>query len=171
MRGYHSFLWYWWNCRGIQWDIQCFVCRTVIKNNFCPICNPRSGRGVQHYVIKICQWLAAGRWFSPVTSVSSSKKTECHYIAEILLKVVLNTIKPNQIKHILYMYMGYHIMLYTSPWAGITNRTKIIFNHCSADKTLYIPLYSTYKIGQKLFLLIQVKRSNHVQKVHNAIFS
>jgi hypothetical protein len=40
----------------------------------------------------ICQWLATGRWFSPGTSVSSNNNTDCHYIAEILLKVALNTI-------------------------------------------------------------------------------
>ena len=35
-----------------------------------------------------------GWWFSPGTSVSSTNKTDCHDIAEILLKVALNTIKP-----------------------------------------------------------------------------
>jgi hypothetical protein len=39
----------------------------------------------------------AGRWFSPGTSVSSINKTDHHIIAEILLKVALNTI--NQIKN------------------------------------------------------------------------
>jgi hypothetical protein len=33
-----------------------------------------------------------GQWFSPGTSVSSTNKTESHDIAEILLKVALNTI-------------------------------------------------------------------------------
>ena len=41
---------------------------------------------------QVCQWLVAGRWFSPGTPVSSTNKTDCHDIAEILLKVVLNTI-------------------------------------------------------------------------------
>ena len=41
---------------------------------------------------KVCQWLAAGRWFSPGTAVSSTNKTDCHDITEILLKVMLNTI-------------------------------------------------------------------------------
>ena len=45
---------------------------------------------------KVCQWLATGRWFSPGTSVSSTIKTDCHDIAEILLKVALNTIKTNK---------------------------------------------------------------------------
>jgi hypothetical protein len=37
----------------------------------------------------VCQWLAAGRWFSPGTPVSATNKTYCHYITEILLKVEL----------------------------------------------------------------------------------
>ena len=36
-----------------------------------------------------------GRWFSPGTPVSSTNKTDYHDITEILLKVALNTIKPN----------------------------------------------------------------------------
>jgi hypothetical protein len=42
---------------------------------------------------KVCQWLATGRWFSLGTPVSSTNKTDCHDITEILLKVALNTIK------------------------------------------------------------------------------
>ena len=41
---------------------------------------------------KVCQWLEAGQWFSLGTLVSSTNKTDCHDIAEILLKVVLSTI-------------------------------------------------------------------------------
>jgi hypothetical protein len=40
-------------------------------------------------MIKVCQGLAAGLWFSPVPS---TYKTDCHDVTEILLKVVLNTI-------------------------------------------------------------------------------
>jgi hypothetical protein len=40
---------------------------------------------------KVCQWLATDRWFSPGTPVSSTNKTDRHDIAEILLKVALNT--------------------------------------------------------------------------------
>jgi hypothetical protein len=58
----------------------------------------RSGRGVQLYSLyaKFCQWLATGRWFSPGPPVSSINKTERHDIAEILLKVTLNTIKKRR---------------------------------------------------------------------------
>jgi hypothetical protein len=41
---------------------------------------------------KVCQWLAAGRWFSPGTPVSSTNKTYRHDITEILLKVTLKTV-------------------------------------------------------------------------------
>jgi hypothetical protein len=41
---------------------------------------------------KACPLLQAGRWFSPGTPVSSTNKTDCHNITEILLKVSLNII-------------------------------------------------------------------------------
>ena len=40
---------------------------------------------------KVYQLLAHGRWFSPGTPASSTTKTGRHDIAEILLKVTLNT--------------------------------------------------------------------------------
>jgi hypothetical protein len=40
---------------------------------------------------KVYQLLAQGRWFSPGTPASSTTKTGCHDIAEILFKVALNT--------------------------------------------------------------------------------
>jgi hypothetical protein len=40
---------------------------------------------------KVYQLLAQSRWFSPGTPASSTTKTGCHDIAEILLKVALNT--------------------------------------------------------------------------------
>ena len=39
----------------------------------------------------------SGQWFSPGTSASSTNKTERHDIAEILLKVTLNTITHNHL--------------------------------------------------------------------------
>jgi hypothetical protein len=45
---------------------------------------------------KVYQLLALGRWFSPGTLVSSTTKPLRHDIAEILLKVALNT--KNEIK-------------------------------------------------------------------------
>ena len=43
---------------------------------------------IQHYD-QVCQLLAAGWWFSPV---SATNKTDRHDTIEILLKVALNTI-------------------------------------------------------------------------------
>ena len=45
---------------------------------------------------KVCQWLATGWWFSPGPPVSSTNKTDCHDITEILLKESSNIIKANQ---------------------------------------------------------------------------
>jgi hypothetical protein len=44
---------------------------------------------------------AHGRWFSPGTQASSTTKTGRHDIAEILLKVALNTINQS-IKKVTY---------------------------------------------------------------------
>ena len=48
-------------------------------------------RGVLYTTLcdKICQWLAAGRWFSPDYSTN---KTDCHDLTKLLLYVVLNTV-------------------------------------------------------------------------------
>jgi len=53
----------------------------------------RSWRGVLDTTScdKVCQWLAADRWFSPGTPVSSINKTDRHDITELFLKVALNT--------------------------------------------------------------------------------
>ena len=61
---------------------------------------------------KVCQWLATGRWFSPGVPVSSTNKTDCHDITEILLKVALNTKHLNHhwisLYYITYKYMIIH---------------------------------------------------------------
>jgi hypothetical protein len=48
---------------------------------------------------KVYQLLAHGRWFSPGAPASSTTKTGRHDIAEILLKVALNT-KNQSINHL-----------------------------------------------------------------------
>jgi len=55
--------------------------------------NPTHGEvySIQNYVIQFGQWLSYG------ILVSSIKKTDRHDIAEILLKVALNTITLTQI--------------------------------------------------------------------------
>jgi hypothetical protein len=52
---------------------------------------------------KVYQLLAHGRWFSPA---SSTTKTGRHDIAEILLKVALNTKKSKSSLYI-YIYIGH----------------------------------------------------------------
>jgi hypothetical protein len=42
-----------------------------------------------NFICKVCQWLTTGQWFS---LISSTNKTDCHDMTEILLKVALNTI-------------------------------------------------------------------------------
>jgi hypothetical protein len=36
---------------------------------------------------KVCQWLAAGQWFSPGTPVSSFNKTDCHNVLSFRLNI------------------------------------------------------------------------------------
>jgi hypothetical protein len=68
---------------------------------------------------KVCQWHVTSLWFSPGSPVSSTNKTDCQDITEILLNVALNTImqtnKLNQANHaylILFLYLSCVIKLY-----------------------------------------------------------
>ena len=88
---------------------------------------------------KVCQWLATGWWFSPGTPVSSTNKTDHHDITEILLKVVLNTIKQTN-KHTwiskLPFWFRFHIsvrycLLQLSKCKPVSNiRVNTHVNHC-----------------------------------------
>jgi hypothetical protein len=51
------------------------------------------------------QLLAQGWWFSPGTPAFSTTKTGCHDVAEILLKVALNTKIQIQIHSLIINYM------------------------------------------------------------------
>jgi len=58
---------------------------------------------------KVYQLLTHGRWFSPDTLASSTTKSGRHDIAEILLKVALNTknqLKSNHKGHIQVLFFG-----------------------------------------------------------------
>jgi hypothetical protein len=59
---------------------------------------------------KVYQLLAHGRWFSPGTPASSTTKTGRHDIAEILLKVALNTI--NQINQSILLKFNLNLVNY-----------------------------------------------------------
>ena len=65
---------------------------------------------------KVCQWLATGRWFSPGTLVSSTNKTDCQNITEILSRVVLNTINQPSIFSC-KKWCHYH--LYMTKWQNL----------------------------------------------------
>ena len=86
-------------------------------------------------MIKVYQLLAHGRWFSLDTLASSTTKTGCHDIAEILLKVALNTI--NQLlKGVVAISECAYLL---TPWHSCTVLQKImtfcfvrvaIYNNC-----------------------------------------
>ena len=61
------------------------------------ICNGCNFTHTWKALAKPHQWLATGRWIYPGPPVSPTNKTDRHDIAEILLKVALNTIKTNQL--------------------------------------------------------------------------
>jgi hypothetical protein len=51
---------------------------------------------------KVFQWLTVGHWFSPGTLISSTNKTDCHDITEILLKVALITMTLTLLKSFVF---------------------------------------------------------------------
>ena len=63
---------------------------------------------------KVCQWLVAGRLFSPGTPVSFTNKIDRHDITEILLKMALNTINltPNPIVGFVYLFFIWQGVLF-----------------------------------------------------------
>jgi hypothetical protein len=52
---------------------------------------------------KVCQWQAAGRWFSPGIPIYTTNKGDRRNIPEILLKVALNTMTLTPITNELYI--------------------------------------------------------------------
>jgi hypothetical protein len=91
---------------------------------------------------KVCQWLARGQWFSPV---SSTNKTDHLDIAEILLKVALNTIilTPSfiPINHF-WVYVRYILKL-GYYWKDVMSHKNFIMNAldciCFSLNLLYLP--------------------------------
>ena len=78
---------------------------SVYHCNSCEFDN-RSWRGILDTTLcdKVCQWLAAGRWFSPGIPVSFTHKTDSQE-TEILLKVALSTITLTLINNNCYIFM------------------------------------------------------------------
>ena len=82
---------------------------------------------------KICQWLAAGWWVSPV---SSTNKTDRHDITELLLKVALNTVELlkqplikllNGSKKVHHNHSSHGIVIFydisRAQWVGLPNKS------------------------------------------------
>ena len=86
---------------------------------------------------KCCQLLVTGLWFSPGTPVSSTNKTDCHNITEILLKVALNTInQPTNLYFRLQMVIDRIVDKFTS--AGImTQELDHVKLHVTVMNTLF----------------------------------
>jgi len=82
-------------CRGCDRMVVCFttICNQCLSLLTLWVRIPFRWGVLDTLYVKVYQWLAAGWWFSPV---SSTNKTDRHNITEILSKVLLNTIKPNQ---------------------------------------------------------------------------
>ena len=59
----------------------------------------------QHYVIKFVSDFQQVGGFSPGTPVSSNNKTDRHDIAEILLKVTLDTLTLTQIVQLFFYFV------------------------------------------------------------------
>jgi hypothetical protein len=53
-----------------------------------------------------------GQWFSPGTLISSTNKTDCHDITEILLKVALNAIITTKTKKFNASYTTTALLFY-----------------------------------------------------------
>ena len=88
---------------SLKWDnlLFCYlhICNRIVVGIYNYLCNQCLSqrmlrRGILNTTLcdKVCQWYATGRWPTLGTPVSSTHKSDRHGIAEILLKVVLNTI-------------------------------------------------------------------------------
>jgi hypothetical protein len=99
----------------------------IISNPFCSWCF--------FFAIhsnKVYQLLAHGRCFSPGTPASSTTKTGHHDIAEILLKVALNTInQTNQFKTLIGLSFG------TYPQLFLQKKLLIIWSKILYSETYY----------------------------------
>ena len=114
---------------------------------------------------KVCQWRAAGLWFSPGPPVSSTNKTDCHDIAEIFLKVALNTIKQKQIiftevyAKVNMCFLGsrdrhdymVHVVGFTTTYAIGACHMYIVHLHLTS--ILFYPVFIAlkWKEGERLF--------------------
>jgi hypothetical protein len=106
---------------------------------------------------KVCQWLATDPWFSLATPVSSTNKTDPHYITEILLKVVLNT-KTITLTLLFYLFVNkwenYGLLSY---WHLLTDVN--IFNVIKI--TMYIVNINSLSIMRYIYFAVCIARLHH----------
>ena len=76
---------------------------------------------------QVDQWLAAGRWFSPVSSIN---KTDRHDITEILLKVALKTI-------ILTLTQKDFILFLSLIIISVKDNVRQIQRKCNRETTIF----------------------------------
>jgi hypothetical protein len=100
------------------------------------------GLACMHYVITVCQWLAAGLWFSQGTPVSSTNKADRHDTTEILLKVTItltlfhvhfNSFYPNWFLVYNYRPLNWSNYLLTKNWVLKTthySRLSFFYQTC-----------------------------------------
>jgi len=93
---------------------------------------------------KAYQLLAQGRWFSPGTPASSTTKTGRHDIAEILLKVALNTINQS-----------------------IKNTTNTIA--CQRNKIVNTTIRKTSYVTQPCFKLLKITKTLNQDTFGNSL--
>ena len=113
----YSTLYFWIDFNSVwvaQWvrllDLTTHACLSPIRRGFAPgFVNYK--KGCTRFAAtsdKVYQLLAQGRWFSPGTPASSTTKTGRHDIAEILLKVALNTKIQIQIQQTDIIWLQYN---------------------------------------------------------------
>ena len=87
---------------------------------------------------KVYQLLAHGRWFSSDTPASSTTKTGRHDIAEILLKVALNTINQSINQPIIdKMYVLQARIKGQRPFKNLVSSLATCFPSTNVDQYLY----------------------------------
>ena len=103
-------------------------------HHWCCEFESRSGRGVQHYVIKFVSDMWQEERFSLCPPGSSAIKTDHHDITEILLNVALNTIKQTKQTNINHNSANILTLIYSPPWLSRGEFPNECILHWVAEK-------------------------------------
>jgi hypothetical protein len=110
---------------------------------------------------KVCQWLVADLWFSPGPPVSSTNKTDCHGITEILLKGASNTIKPTIYNclngwrfHLLRWLCMWFYLLQCWVFINSSSSTPVNWSMYFSSWSTTLPLYTPPWIGGRALPLL-----------------